>query len=120
MESWEIVAMGDIPVETVIITNTGGQHIVDAFTEDPKLFPSLRCLRLESPFGKNDDYGSDCGLGSFAYSRDVMEFIGAVCANRGVDLRQDAPAIKPIPRHRLVSEADLDHAPLILLPNKDA
>jgi hypothetical protein len=49
MLDWEILALGTIPVETLIITCVIPSHVPDVFIKDPELFPGLKTLRLDLP-----------------------------------------------------------------------
>jgi hypothetical protein len=94
MEDWELAAMGDIPTEKLIITNTEGQHLGAAFQADRDLFPSLRCLQIESQVLQKDGK-----IMPVTYSEKAMSILRTVCAARSIELRNDAEGLKSFPRH---------------------
>ena len=49
MWDWEILALGTIPVETLIITCVIPEHVPAVFIKDPELFPGLKTLWLAPP-----------------------------------------------------------------------
>jgi hypothetical protein len=49
MLDWEILALGTIPVKTLIITCVIPEHVPAVFIKDPELFPGLKTLWLDPP-----------------------------------------------------------------------
>jgi hypothetical protein len=49
MLDWEILALGTIPVETLIITCVIPSHVPTVFIKDPEVFPGLKTLCLDPP-----------------------------------------------------------------------
>jgi hypothetical protein len=95
MEDWEIVAMGEIPTETLLFTNTGGEHLTIAFRADRQLFPHAQCVRLEDHTLGNIRGGSS----SAAFTAETISALQEIFKERNIELRHDAEAMKPLPRH---------------------
>jgi hypothetical protein len=85
MENWEIMALGVIPTKVLIVTTVKQYHLLSCLTEDPKLFPGIKVLRL-APRNVQD---STAEAANKPPSNELIS-LENICKARQIELRRDA------------------------------
>jgi hypothetical protein len=92
MFDWEIRAMADIPVKTLIVTNLRGDFLNKVLNEDSRYFPGLRTIRIQDDIPEYTD-------GAHPFTEQELSNLQTICEKRGLELRRDAKGMMLFPKH---------------------
>jgi hypothetical protein len=92
MMTWQISCMTEIPIEHLVIANLRGNFLMKTLEEDPNYFPGLQTIRIQP---EELNYSDDARL----FTPKVLETLIKYCEKRNIELRRDATATSPHPRH---------------------
>jgi hypothetical protein len=89
----EILAMGEIPVKTLILANLRGDHLIYSMKEDKLIFPGLRTIRIQQ------EVIPEYPEGVHPFTEEHLTALRDICKARGLMLLRDAEATRLSPRH---------------------
>jgi hypothetical protein len=89
----EILAMGEIPVKTLILANLRGDHLIHSMKEDKLIFPGLQVIRIQA------EIIPEYPAGVHPFTEKHLTALKDICQARGLILSRDAEATRLFPRH---------------------
>jgi hypothetical protein len=89
----EILALGEIPVKTLILANLRGDHLSHSMKEDKLIFPGLRTIQIQA------EVIPEYPEGVHPFTEDHLAALTEICRARNLTLLRDAEATRLFPRH---------------------